>query len=223
MVQILWWTAKVQPKPLEGKHATFSQKSVTANANAAALTVCREGDQRQLYDENHVIQVSLYSFSNGKYNRSLHLPIIRHSMYSMEESQSYMFETTWVWVNDDRIMISCVLRHSYSSSFQSVTSQRKSRIIKDFIIFPFFPQTIKWHYMKAMNVVSDSAVGGCSWIRDWITSYLASFLTDGRKLRVRYQPHKTRAVIHRLPIHISAITDEANCRMPFYQIEFQTE
>ncbi len=194
-----------------------------ANANAAGLMVHREGDQRRFYDEPHVIQVSFYTFSNGKYNRPSHHPIIRHSMYSMEESQSYRFRMTWVWVNDDRIMISCVLRHSYSSSFQSVTSQRKSRIINYFIILPFSPQTIKWHYMKAMNVVSDSAVGGCSWIRDWITSYLASFLTDGRKLRVRYQPHKTRAVIHRLPIHISTIIDEANCRKPFYQIEFQTE
>ncbi len=38
----------VQPKPLEGKPATFSQKSVTANANAATLAVCRE-DQRPFF------------------------------------------------------------------------------------------------------------------------------------------------------------------------------
>ncbi|ROL43939.1 hypothetical protein DPX16_11971 [Anabarilius grahami] len=38
------------PKPLEGKPATFSQKSVTANANAPPLAVRREGDQRLFFE-----------------------------------------------------------------------------------------------------------------------------------------------------------------------------
>jgi len=37
-------------KPLEGKPATFSQKSVTANANTPPPAVRREGDQRLFFE-----------------------------------------------------------------------------------------------------------------------------------------------------------------------------
>ncbi|ROL47112.1 hypothetical protein DPX16_18910 [Anabarilius grahami] len=40
----------VSSKPLEGKPANFSQKSVTANANAPPLAVRREGDQRPFFE-----------------------------------------------------------------------------------------------------------------------------------------------------------------------------
>lgn len=125
-----------------------------------------------------------------------------------------------LWQNHDKL---CIIKTFIVFVISISYKPKKEPYHKWFHYTSFFSTDNKVTLYEAMNVISDSAVGGCSWIRDWITSYLASFLTDGRKLRVRYQPHKTRAVIHRLPIHFSAIIDEANCRMLFYQIEFQTE
>ncbi len=37
------------PKPLEGKLATISRKSVAAKANSSGLAVCGKGDQRPFF------------------------------------------------------------------------------------------------------------------------------------------------------------------------------
>ncbi len=51
----------VTPKPLEGKPATISRKSVTAKANASSLAEHRKGDQRPFFFQWMSMDERLYA------------------------------------------------------------------------------------------------------------------------------------------------------------------